>query len=242
MKTTLEDCIMGSCSDVNKVATRKDITGLEFGRLVVVCQANDAVRHNGIRIPMWLARCSCEGGNFIIASQTNLFTGHTKSCGCLRHDSPNNPKRTHGKSKTKLYKVWDTMKQRCANPLSKSFRHYGGRGIGVCDRWLDSFENFLEDMGECPEGMSLDRIDVNGHYEPSNCRWATASEQGFNQRKSRRNTSGRTGVSWYLSTGKWTAQIVVNMKQIHLGTFTTFEEAVAAREKAEIDYYGYSKQ
>ena len=90
---------------------------------------------------------------------------------------------THGMSNTGTYLSWRGAKQRCTNPNAASYPRYGGRGIEICSRWIHSFANFLEDMGERPEGMSLDRINNDGNYEPSNCRWATPSEQNRNQRK-----------------------------------------------------------
>jgi hypothetical protein len=93
---------------------------------------------------------------------------------------------THGLTDTPEHRSWAHMKNRCTNPNNDAWKHYGGRGIRVCDSWLESFEQFLADMGERPNGTSLDRIDVDGHYEPGNCRWATAVEQNNNQRRTRK--------------------------------------------------------
>jgi len=90
---------------------------------------------------------------------------------------------THGLRQHPLYKTWCNMKQRCNNPNQPKYKNWGGRGIKVCDRWLNSFENFIQDMGERPQGTSIDRINVNGNYEPNNCRWATIKEQNNNKRK-----------------------------------------------------------
>lgn len=134
------------------------------------------------------------------------------------------------------------MTQRCLNPHNKEYKNYGGAGVSVCQRWLESFENFLKDMGEKPSGLSLDRIDPYGNYEPSNCRWGNPSDQSFNQRRSSSNTSGRTGVTYDHEVRKWHARISKENKQYNLGYYNTFEEAVAAREKAELELYGYNKQ
>ena len=132
------------------------------------------------------------------------------------------------------------MVARCYDPKELGYENYGERGITVCDRWLgeDGLYNFCSDMGYCEKGLTLDRINTNGNYSPENCRWAPRQTQGFNTRKHKTNTSGRTGVYWFDRVGKWTAAIVFNQKQIHLGYFHTFEAAVVAREKAEIHYFG----
>lgn len=132
------------------------------------------------------------------------------------------------------------MVDRCFNPDEMGYENYGLRGITVCDRWLgeNGLDNFCIDMGHCPDGLTLDRIDTNGDYKPSNCRWAARSTQGFNTRRHKTNTSGRTGVYWFARINKWIAAIVYQQKQIHLGYFLNFEDAVKAREMAELKYFG----
>jgi hypothetical protein len=124
----------------------------------------------------------------VVALATNLKTGKTKSCGCLHHENAvatGKKSARHAMHSTPIYNTYHAMLQRCYNQQSKMFKHYGGRGITVCERWRESFENFLTDMGDRPDGLSLDRIDTNGNYEPSNCRWATDFEQNNNTRFNR---------------------------------------------------------
>lgn len=121
----------------------------------------------------WEAECAC--GKVKLVWINHLVTGKSISCSCIGRS-------THNMSLTPIYKIWNGAKGRCTNPNNDRYSSYGGRGITMCDRWLNSFENFLADMGERPEEMSLDRIDVDGNYEPSNCRWATAKEQSNNLR------------------------------------------------------------
>jgi hypothetical protein len=160
-----------------------DITGQQFGRLTVLGLSHRYRRSPRISIVHWKCRCTC--GNEMTATSSDLGSGNTQSCGCFMRDRVRETSTTHGHTSggwTATFRAWSGMKTRCYNPNTKSFKHYGGRGITVCKRWYDSFENFLADMGEKPVSMSLDRIDNERGYAPDNCRWATASEQNKNRR------------------------------------------------------------
>ncbi len=146
-----------------------DLFHQRFGKWTVL-EKGDLSPGSGI---FW--KCQCDCGEIRLVKGSALYLGESKGCGCDRT-------KTHGMSKTRTFKSWDSMKQRCLNQNSPDYSRYGGRGITVCERWLNSFEWFLEDLGERPEGRTLDRIDPDGNYEPGNCRWATASEQQFNRR------------------------------------------------------------
>ena len=185
--------------------------------------------------------CKCDCGTVKQVREDALKSEERVSCGCFRLERLRETISTHGKMGTKSYGTWEGMLQRCNNPNSVGYPDYGGRGITVCKRWL-SFEDFFTDMGERPEGTSLDRIDVNGNYCKENCRWADASVQGFNQRKSTNNTSGRTGVSWNKQKLKWDAYIMKDRKKINLGRFEKKEDAILAREQGELKYYGFIKE
>lgn len=156
--------------------------GNRFGRLLV---KSLGLKRSGFAVA--LCQCDCGKVSFPTVYQLIRNDYPTVSCGCLQKERASKiatSLRTHGLTNSPEYRAWRAMKSRCYNSRVKYYRHYGGRGITVCDRWLNSFEAFLEDMGSRPApSMSLDRIDVNGNYEPSNCRWATPKQQSNNQRK-----------------------------------------------------------
>lgn len=172
--------------DGRRMRKRLDLTGMRYGRLIALRYDYSSCRRGS----HWLCRCDC--GKETIVSVSHLKSAHTISCGCFHHDEVVKRKTHHGHARrtldgkyhhTKVYACWVSLKGRCLNPKKTGYKNYGGRGIKVCERWKDSFEAFLEDMGEPPTPQhSIDRINNDGNYEPGNCRWAIAKEQNNNQR------------------------------------------------------------
>ena len=202
--------------------TEKIKIGDKFSKLTVI----GFVGVNKKKKRVWLCRCEC--GKEIQVHTGKLTSGHTKTCGCTRIQNIVNAIKIsntkHGMKGTKEYVAWSEMKQRCTNPNAQQYKNYGARGIKVCDRWLNSFENFYADMGKAPEGFSIDRIDVNGDYCPENCRWADYETQQYNRRDTVKITfngitenllywSKRTGIStrnlYERFRRKWSAEKIL---------------------------------
>lgn len=183
-------------------------------------------------------RCICDCGNEVVAYTGNLTKGKTKSCGCWKKMVSSITNKKHGMSNSDEYRIWQGIRMRCLNPNVKNYNRYGGAGITICDRWVNSFENFYADMGGRPSKThSVDRINNDGNYEPSNCRWATPSEQGNNTTKNvfveyqgRRMTTAQfaqlTGFT-KLTVYRWVTRDKLSMEQI--------EQRLAARKEAALN-------
>ena len=158
-----------------------DLLGQTFGALTIIGAERIGDRRQ------W--RCQCVCGSARMATTGQLKSGLARSCGCKTRENRLRSRTTHGEGsskgvRTKEYRTWAHIRGRCVNPTDAAWKYYGGRGIQICERWRDSFESFLADMGRAPSAKhSIDRIDVNGHYEPNNCRWTTADVQAKNQRR-----------------------------------------------------------
>jgi hypothetical protein len=179
-----------------------DLTGHRYGRLLVTGPAPKTGAN-----ARWYATCDC--GARVNVLGPNLRTGSTRSCGCLAMElAKAKPSLTlrHGMTDTPTWRVWSSMLKRCFSKNTQAYKDYGARGITVCDRWR-TFENFHADMGDRPDGLTLDRIDMNGDYEPGNCRWATVAEQNRNKRDTKRITfNGKT-----LCVAEWARELEVSV-------------------------------
>jgi AP2 domain len=221
-----------------------DLSGQQFDRLTVI----EFAGRNKWNQPMWKCRCECTNERTVCGN--DLRSGNTRSCGCLAKEvrktqvGSAHPNFKHGQSHRQqgkpspIYYSWRAMITRCTDPEQPSFKYYGERGITVCDRWQgeQGFENFLADMGERPQRTTLDRKKVNGNYEPSNCRWASAAVQDHNRRKMENTFSQFRGV--HKNREKFKAVISINRKRMHLGTFDFEIDAAKAYNEAALKHYG----
>jgi hypothetical protein len=192
--------------------TRLDLKGKQFGRLTVL-EYSHTNKHGQ---SMWKCRCAC--GSERIVTGSHLKSGHSISCGCYNAEAAKDRRKTHGKRKTRLYRIWLNMKARCTIESVSQFKNYGGRGITVCEEWANSFQAFYDwamsngydenaPRGKC----TIDRIDVNGNYEPSNCRWVSIQAQQFN--KSTSKTVTLNGETHTLK--EWSDKVGVNYSTMH---------------------------
>lgn len=188
--------------------SKEDLTGKIFDLLTV---EGYAYSQNGRRI--W--KCKCDCGNITYVKTSNLKNRNTKSCGCLKDKTK--PNKKHNKSNLRLYKIWSMMKQRCKNPNAAKYKNYGGRGIKICKEWEKDFMNFYNwainngfDENKNRKEQSLDRINVNGNYEPSNCRWITQSENCRNRTNNKIIT--QNGVSKTIA--EWSEELGIDQRTI----------------------------
>lgn len=214
------------------------LIGERFGRLIV-----NGFSHwhesESQRTSVW--DCTCDCGNTVKMRRSYLMSNEVSSCGCYKSEILSALQTKHGMHGTPTHKSWTKMKERCLSECYKEKEYYQDRGITICQEWIDSFEAFYADMGERPEGTSLDRIDPNKGYCKENCRWADLTIQAYNRRMNTNNTSGRTGV-YQLKNGNWQAIIAHYKERITLAYDVSYEEACKAREEGELKYYGWTKQ
>lgn len=161
--------------------TCKDLVGVRFGRLVVISRAENIKRNT-----RWNCRCDC--GNEIVAYGCHLKSGRTKSCGCLNSELASDRFKTHGKTNTRLFCIWQNMHKRCEYQGHKQYKNYGGKGIKVCEEWKDFVSFFEWSMANgYRDDLTIDRINPSGNYEPSNCQWLTRSENIKKSWRDRKN-------------------------------------------------------
>lgn len=193
----------------------------------------------GLKHRMGLFLCDC--GNFTSAPCSTVKYGGTKSCGCYLRDATSIANTTHGLWSHPLHGVWTSMKQRCCNPKNIKYKNYGLKGVNVCNEWKEfiNFYNWATTNG-WKEGLQIDRINNDGNYEPSNCQFVTIAQNCSIGKRGLmcNNKSGYIGVSFVKKTNKWYSRIMVNGKDVYLGSFKSIDEAVEARIAKEVELFG----
>ncbi len=219
---------------------RTILVGSIFGRVTVIHEVSPSARRTqGGRRREFILQCSC--GTTMQRPLKDFISGRYVSCGCHGREARLASRTTHGMSSSRQYSIWAHILERCDNPKSMYYSEYGGRGVTYPQQWR-TFAGFWSDMSEgYSDDLEIDRVDPNKGYSKSNCRWATESMQGYNQRVRSTNTSGRTGVYKYKLKARWWAEIRKEGKSVFLGVFRSFDDACAARERAEIEVYGFTK-
>ncbi len=203
--------------------------GKKFDRLTVIKREPRRNKKNSY----WLCKCIC--GNFKVVRRQHLLVGDVRSCGCLAKEISSRVHTKHGLEHTKSYRVWQGMIARCYKKTTDSYYLYGARGIVVCERWKHSIKDFYSDMGECPEEMSIERINTNGNYSPKNCKWATLEEQANNKR----NTIRIENNGENLTISQWSRKVGIKHFTIRarLKLGWTFEDAITIPVNRGIKYW-----
>jgi hypothetical protein len=224
--------------EYSREPSKKIIDGEKYGRLTIL--------HKSEKYRYW--KCLCDCGKEKEVRQDAILNGDTLSCGCIAKEKAAQRAKEiftkHGLSDSKIWATWKDMIRRCYAQNCNNYPNYGAKGVTVCDRWRGKagFLNFVEDMGIPEHGDTLERVSVQGNYEPGNCKWESSlSVQGFNKRLKTTNTSGKTGVR-RTSAGTWQAYINKDGKFYNLGSYKNFDDAVKARRDGEMKYYGFYQE
>lgn len=229
------------CTGNAKNLKPSDYIGKRYGRLLVIDFSVKCVGHKQINTPYFVCRCDCGTIKEIKVSQVK--SGDTVSCGCYGREMTSMRMKDNGKkgydTKSRLYRIWSGIKVRCYNKNHKDYALYGAKGVRVCDEWFNNYTDFQEWslVNGYADNLSIDRIDTNGNYEPSNCRWTTALIQGRNKKVKSNSGTGIRGVQ-KSSYGTYYAIIGDGKTNKYIGSYKTIEEATKARKDAELRYWG----
>lgn len=212
----------------------EDISGMRFNRWTAI-KKTKTDKNTG---DLWQCKCDC--GTIRNVRARALKSGHSKSCGCYKRQRSKEYHTIHGFCGSRIYKIYKSIKGRCFNKSNSSYKYYGGRGITICDEWKNDFEEFYiwAMSNGYRDDLTIERINVYGNYEPSNCTWIPLSEQSKNQRLRITNKCGCKGVTYLENMKKYQAIIGKNGKRIYLGRYDDLQDAIHARKQAEIKYWG----